>query len=144
GDLDGDGFVEFHRRSKHGLEVQSWKDSHDSQRFHDGTVAKSPIAACEVQGYVYDAKRRIAELARDVWRDRDLPSRLHPEAGSTRKLASCNGSSTRPSGARSAEATTRSPWTPRSARSTRCARTSAISSGAGSCRRAASTPSSTR
>jgi len=80
GDLDGDGFVEFHKRSERGLDVQSWKDSHDSQRFHDGTIAMSPIAPCEVQGYVYDAKRRIAELAREVWRDRDLAARLDAEA----------------------------------------------------------------
>ena len=39
GDRDGDGFVEFERRSDHGLDVQSWKDSGDSQRFHDGTIA---------------------------------------------------------------------------------------------------------
>ena len=38
--------------------VQSWKDSGDSQRFHDGTLATGPIAPCEVQGYVYDAKLR--------------------------------------------------------------------------------------
>src|SRR2546423_4059163 len=80
GDLDGDGFVEFHKRSERGLDVQSWKDSHDSQRFHDGTIAKPPIAPCEVQGYVYDAKRRIAELAREVWRDRELGTRLDAEA----------------------------------------------------------------
>ncbi|TMK61665.1 MAG: amylo-alpha-1,6-glucosidase [Actinobacteria bacterium] len=80
GDRDGDGFVEFHKRSERGLDVQSWKDSHDSQRFHDGTIAKPPIAPCEVQGYVYDAKRRIAELAREVWRDRELATRLDAEA----------------------------------------------------------------
>src|SRR2546430_6379943 len=80
GDGDGDGFVEFNKRSPRGLDVQSWKDSHDSQRFHDGTIAKPPIAPCEVQGYVYDAKRRIADLAREVWRDRDLGDRLDAEA----------------------------------------------------------------
>jgi glycogen debranching enzyme len=80
GDLDGDGFVEFERRSSHGLEVQSWKDSWDSQRFHDGTIAKGPIAACEVQGYVYAAKRGLAEVARVAWRDRELAGRLEREA----------------------------------------------------------------
>ena len=80
GDRDGDGFVEYKRRNDSGLENQSWKDSWDSQRFHDGTVAQPPIAPCEVQGYVYDAKRRVAELARDVWRDRDLAARLEREA----------------------------------------------------------------
>jgi len=80
GDRDGDGFVEFLRRSPHGLDVQSWKDSHDSQRFHDGRIAQPPIAPCEVQGYVYDAKRRLAELAREAWRDRALADRLEADA----------------------------------------------------------------
>ena len=85
GDRDGDGFVEYERRTEHGLENQSWKDSWDSQRFHDGTLARTPIAPCEVQGYVYDAKRRVAELARDVWRDRELANRLDREAEELRK-----------------------------------------------------------
>ena len=81
GDLDGDGFVEYRRRSKRGLLNQSWKDSGDSQRFHDGRIADAPIAPCEVQGYVYDAKRRTAELAREVWRDQELADRLDRQAG---------------------------------------------------------------
>jgi glycogen debranching enzyme len=84
GDRDGDGFVEYERRTEHGLENQSWKDSWDSQRFHDGRLAKTPIAPCEVQGYVYDAKRRVAELAREVWRDRELAGRLDKEADELR------------------------------------------------------------
>lgn len=80
GDSDGDGFVEYERRTPDGLENQSWKDSWDSQRFHDGALAQPPLAPCEVQGYVYDAKRRVAELARDVWRDRELATRLEREA----------------------------------------------------------------
>jgi glycogen debranching enzyme len=80
GDRDGDGFVEYERRTDHGLENQSWKDSGDSQRFHDGRLAHTPIAPCEVQGYVYDAKMRIATIAREVWRDRDLADRLEREA----------------------------------------------------------------
>jgi glycogen debranching enzyme len=85
GDRDGDGFVEYQRRSEHGLENQSWKDSFDSQRFHDGRLAKTPIAPCEVQGYVYDAKRRTAEVARAVWRERDLAERLDREAAELRE-----------------------------------------------------------
>jgi glycogen debranching enzyme len=80
GDLDGDGFVEFRKRSERGLDVQSWKDSFDSQRFHDGRTAVAPIAPAEVQGYVFDAKRRAAELAREVWRDSALAERLEQEA----------------------------------------------------------------
>ena len=85
GDRDGDGFVEYERRTPLGLENQSWKDSGDSQRFHDGTIATAPIAPCEVQGYVYDAKLRTAELAREVWRDRALAERLEHEAEELRR-----------------------------------------------------------
>ena len=62
GDLDGDGFVEYERRTQHGLRNQGWKDSNDSIVFADGQLASGPIALCEVQGYVYDAKLRLAEL----------------------------------------------------------------------------------
>jgi glycogen debranching enzyme len=85
GDLDGDGFVEYKRRTDRGLENQSWKDSGDSQRFHDGSLARGPIAPCEVQGYVYDAKRRTAEMAREVWRDRGLADRLERDAEELRR-----------------------------------------------------------
>jgi glycogen debranching enzyme len=85
GDRDGDGFVEYERRTTRGLENQSWKDSHDSQRFHDGTIASAPIAPCEVQGYVYDAKLRMAELAREIWRDRALAERLEHDAEELRR-----------------------------------------------------------
>jgi glycogen debranching enzyme len=80
GDRDGDGFIEYERRVQRGLLNQSWKDSGDSQRFADGRFARTPIAPCEAQGYVYDAKRRVAELARAVWHDRDLADRLDEEA----------------------------------------------------------------
>ena len=79
-DLDGDGLVEYRRRSSRGLENQSWKDSGNSQRFADGRLAEAPIAPAEAQGYVYDAKLRVAELAREVWRERELAERLEREA----------------------------------------------------------------
>ncbi|MGH3045882.1 MAG: amylo-alpha-1,6-glucosidase, partial [Gaiellaceae bacterium] len=85
GDLDGDGFVEYQRRSARGLENQSWKDSGDSQLFGDGGEAQPPIAPCEVQGYVYDAKLRVAEIAREVWRERELAERLEREATELRE-----------------------------------------------------------
>jgi glycogen debranching enzyme len=84
GDRDGDGFVEYERRTPRGLENQSWKDSGDSQRFHDGTLARPPIAPAEVQGYVYDAKLRLAELAREAWQDAELAARLEAEAAELR------------------------------------------------------------
>lgn len=64
GDLDGDGFVEYQRRSSKGLANQGWKDSWDAIMHHDGEIAKTPIALCEVQGYVYEAKYRMASLLR--------------------------------------------------------------------------------
>ncbi|HZQ64803.1 MAG TPA: glycogen debranching N-terminal domain-containing protein [Gaiellaceae bacterium] len=85
GDRDGDGFVEYEKRGARGLDNQSWKDSGDSQRFADGTIASGPIAPAEVQGYVYDAKKRMAELAREAWRERPLADRLEQEAEALRK-----------------------------------------------------------
>jgi glycogen debranching enzyme len=80
GDLDGDGFIEYQRRSQRGLESQTWKDSWDSMRYHDGSVARTPVAAAEVQGYAYDARLRAAELCRHVWSDPDMAARLEGEA----------------------------------------------------------------
>ena len=63
GDPDGDGFVEYARRTPRGLAQQGWKDSQDSVFHADGEFADGPIALCEVQGYVYAAKRGAAEMA---------------------------------------------------------------------------------
>ncbi|MGB0497806.1 MAG: glycogen debranching N-terminal domain-containing protein [Rubricella sp.] len=63
GDRDGDGFVEYGRRSETGLANQGWKDSHDSVFHADGTLATGPIALCEVQGYAYGALRGAARIA---------------------------------------------------------------------------------
>jgi glycogen debranching enzyme len=63
GDHDGDGFVEYGRRSKDGLVQQGWKDSNDSIFHRDGTLAEGPIALCEVQGYVYAARLGMSRLA---------------------------------------------------------------------------------
>ena len=64
GDLDGDGFLEYRRRTRHGLRNQGWKDSRDSVSFANGDLAEGPSALAEVQGYVYDAKCRMAEVYR--------------------------------------------------------------------------------
>jgi len=66
GDVDGDGFVEYGRRSEGGLRNQGWKDSGDSIFHADGALAEGPIALCEVQGYVYQAKIGAARIARDL------------------------------------------------------------------------------
>src|SRR5262249_21254615 len=63
GDADGDGFVEYRRRSPTGLVQQGWKDSHDAVFHADGSLAEGPIALCEVQAYVYGAFRSAAGIA---------------------------------------------------------------------------------
>ena len=75
GDRDGDGFVEYARYTESGLAQQGWKDSHDSIFHKDGTLAEAPIALCEVQGYVYEAKRHAAQLAR-LLGEHELAGRL--------------------------------------------------------------------
>jgi glycogen debranching enzyme len=79
GDLDGDGFVEYQRRTPDGLLNQGWKDSGDAIRHRDGSLAEAPIALVEIQGYVYDAKRRMASLAERLG-DKPLSRHLAAEA----------------------------------------------------------------
>ena len=62
GDRDGDGFQEYQTRSPVGYENMGWKDSGDSVVYPDGTLVKGPKALCELQGYVYDAWVRMAEI----------------------------------------------------------------------------------
>jgi glycogen debranching enzyme len=81
GDRDADGYVEYERRNtESGLENQCWKDSWNSILFADGTLAELPRATCELQGYAYDARRRGARLARDVWDDEALAAKLERQA----------------------------------------------------------------
>jgi glycogen debranching enzyme len=79
GDRDGDTFVEYARRSASGLIQQGWKDSQDSIFHAGGSLADPPIALCEVQGYVYDARVRAAAMAAALG---DVPraDRLRAEA----------------------------------------------------------------
>ena len=79
GDSDGDGFVEYCRHSKTGLVQQGWKDSYDSVSHANGTLAEPPIALCEVQAYVFAAKRAASTLAASLG-DADTADRLAQEA----------------------------------------------------------------
>lgn len=69
GDRDGDGFVEYSRRSVNGLTQQGWRDSEDSVFHDDGTAAQGPIALCEVQGYVFAAKVAAGHIAAALGHD---------------------------------------------------------------------------
>src|SRR5262249_45467361 len=62
GDRDGDGFQEYQTRSEVGYENMGWKDSGDSVVYPDGSLVKGPKALCELQGYVYSAWVRMAEV----------------------------------------------------------------------------------
>jgi glycogen debranching enzyme len=84
GDLDGDGYIEYRTRSAQGLRTQGWKDSWNGIQFADGAVPEVPVALCEFQGYAYDAKLRVAELADAVWGDAEMASRLREEAATLR------------------------------------------------------------
>jgi glycogen debranching enzyme len=65
GDLDGDGFVEYQRKTDRGLYNQGWKDSYDGINFADGSLPQTPIALVEVQGYVYAAFVAMSHFARE-------------------------------------------------------------------------------
>ncbi|MGZ3714469.1 MAG: amylo-alpha-1,6-glucosidase [Ktedonobacterales bacterium] len=81
GDHNGDGYIDYSRRNTEtGLENQCWKDSWNSIVFADGTMSKLPRATCEIQGYTYDAKVRMARLAREIWGDPALADQLEKEA----------------------------------------------------------------
>ncbi len=66
GDLDGDGYVEYRRKTERGLANQGWKDSWDAIRHADGSLAQAPIALCEVQAYVYAAYVARVHLAQEA------------------------------------------------------------------------------
>jgi len=78
GDIDGDGFVEYRRRSRAGLINQGWRDAHNAVVHADGSLAEGPIALAEVQGYVYHAKRRLATIFGQLG-DVELSERLQAE-----------------------------------------------------------------
>ncbi|WP_419729306.1 glycogen debranching N-terminal domain-containing protein [Lichenicola sp.] len=62
GDRDGDGFQEYQTRSSAGYENMGWKDSGEAVMYPDGTLVRGPKALCELQGYVYDAWQRMAQI----------------------------------------------------------------------------------
>jgi glycogen debranching enzyme/putative sterol carrier protein len=80
-DLMGNGYIAYQARvPETGLENQCWKDSWDSISYHDGRLPGFPRATCELQGYAYDAKKRGARLAREIWNDPEYADRLDRDA----------------------------------------------------------------
>ncbi len=68
---DGDGMIWYGPPRRGGIRNQVWKDSHDSMRYADGSLADPPIAAVEVQGYVVAARRGMAEVYAALGRNED-------------------------------------------------------------------------
>ena len=62
GDRDGDGFLEYERRSTRGLKNHGWKDSDEAIRYPDGRLVENPIATVEEQAYHWIALQRMAEI----------------------------------------------------------------------------------
>lgn len=64
GDMDGDGYIEFNRRSERGILHQGWKDSDESMGGSLGPHPEGPLALVEVQGYYYAALVATARVLR--------------------------------------------------------------------------------
>jgi glycogen debranching enzyme len=79
GDRDGDGFQEYATRSPRGYYNQGWKDAGDAIPDATGALAPLPLALVELQGYVYDAKRRLARIHR-VLGDEERAEELDAQA----------------------------------------------------------------
>jgi glycogen debranching enzyme len=79
GDRDGDGFQEYQTRSSAGYENQGWKDAGDAVVNVDSSRVKGPKALCELQGYVYDAWQRMAEIFTEVG-EKDAAQSLRTKA----------------------------------------------------------------
>ncbi|MFA7386831.1 MAG: amylo-alpha-1,6-glucosidase [Thiohalobacteraceae bacterium] len=84
GDVDDDGFIEYEGHNPRGLVHQGWKDSDDSIYHADGRPALGHIALCEVQGYVYAAKRGMSHLAA-ILGHHDIAERLIAESDTLRE-----------------------------------------------------------
>ena len=80
GDRDGDGFIEYHAHDGVGTgqsRLEGFARFHLPRRRHLG---RGPIALCEVQGYVYAAKRAGAPL-RAAWANSERARTLDAAGG---------------------------------------------------------------
>lgn len=59
----GEKYLVYGKMANAALSNQGWKDSSDSITNSDGSLARPPIAVCEVQGYLYKSWLNIADLA---------------------------------------------------------------------------------
>ncbi|HEX3595063.1 MAG TPA: glycogen debranching N-terminal domain-containing protein [Polyangiaceae bacterium] len=69
GDLGGDGFVAYQRRSPRGAKNQGWKDSGDAIVHADGSQVSDPIGTVEMQATLYASKLGFSEVLSDLGDD---------------------------------------------------------------------------
>ncbi|MFY9397120.1 MAG: amylo-alpha-1,6-glucosidase [Desulfomonilia bacterium] len=86
GDMDRDGFVEYASKSDRGLRNQVWKDSFDSTFHADGSLAEPPVAACEVQAYVFAARKLASFIAQQLGLERIASDLLDQAADLKRRF----------------------------------------------------------
>jgi len=84
GDRHAMGYVSYDSRAEKNLVNKGWKDSGNAILNADGTLAEPPIALVEVQGYVYAAKRGMADLFERVG-EQKMADRLKQEAQQLRE-----------------------------------------------------------
>ena len=126
GDLDGDGFQEY-RTPLARRATRTWAGRTPATRWSTRTAAqvKQPKALCELQGYVYDAWMRMAEVF-DALGEPERAAELRRKAAELRAALRRARSGARTS------ASTRSGSIPTSGRSAPSPRTPATASGAAS------------
>ncbi len=81
---DADGLLWYSPSRRGGITNQVWKDSGDSMRFADGSLAGPPIAGVEVQGYIVAARRGMAEVFEALHR----PGEAEAQRSAAARLAS--------------------------------------------------------
>jgi glycogen debranching enzyme len=80
-DLMGNGYISYDSRDAGVTQGnQCWKNSPEAICYHDGRLPGFPRATAELQGYAYDAKLRVARLARQVWNDANYGDQLEHQA----------------------------------------------------------------
>lgn len=78
------GFLAYHQDAEKGFPNQGWKDSSNSIIHKSGEYGQSPIALIEVQGYVYQAKKMLAPIMKELG-DSQLADKLEVEANQLKK-----------------------------------------------------------
>lgn len=83
---DPRGFLSYLCAAQGGLRNQGWKDSDDAIHHADGRLAEGSIALCEVQAYVYGARRSLAHIERSFGNHEEAERLLEEARGLRRRF----------------------------------------------------------